>query len=571
MKIKLLVEFLKKNKWFILFSILYIIYNLIAAIKTNFESSIFLPFRYEGLLFFKNAITSNTKAFFFIRDWSTSFLPQEHPLLYFHNLDLIHFFAGFIQYFTSSGKIILFIFSLIISIIGLWMIWKNLFHKYFNKIIAFTLMILTLVPLASFRISPQNLLITVGLLSIVWNVIILRKIFNSEILNRKLLVELFFLFLIVALTETNLTILLIIITILFTFNSAKSFIKLNSIKRILSLTGISILPIVLLRIMQIALVYFFGYINEYKLDFNYTTKLKVNPNIDILEAISFYRQNGITFFGQAGAQNTFDHFKNLTNFYLGNYGRWIWFLIIITCLLFLIINKIKFKMQLKKIINDQFQNIVFLSTYIIFFIIASYLILLLSGDAIIKVFLSKWGIFDIDVIFRAFFIMLIPTILYSILKKKINPNNFTKKVPIFCLTVLTIVFFTTVAENSILQTRKEFFSYEKVLSLIPEKSDVISNYEPSVIAIETNSRVSMSWFANLPSSCDNLNSNSLLKMFKISKDYYKNRDLYIFLVLYPPYNGGGGKDALINRHCIKSDTYTLLYEDELYLLYRYNP
>ena len=69
------------NKWFIIFAVLYAIANLIAAIKIDFESSIFLPFRYEGLLFFENAVLSDTNAFFFIRDWSTSFLPKEHPLL----------------------------------------------------------------------------------------------------------------------------------------------------------------------------------------------------------------------------------------------------------------------------------------------------------------------------------------------------------------------------------------------------------------------------------------------------------------------------------------------------------
>ena len=113
----------------------------------------------------------------------------------------------------------------------------------------------------------------------------------------------------VALVYIYVAILLTIITILFTIYSTRSFIKLNSIKSFFSLIGISILPIVLLRIMQITLVYFFGFINEYKLDFNYTTKLKVNPNTDIIEAINFYRQNGITFFGQGGAQNIFDHFR----------------------------------------------------------------------------------------------------------------------------------------------------------------------------------------------------------------------------------------------------------------------
>jgi len=153
----------------------------------------------------------------------------------------------------------------------------------------------------------------------------------------------------------------------------------------------------------------------------------------------------------------------------------------------------------------QFQNITLLSSYLLFFTIASYMLLFLSGDAIIKVFLSKFGIIDIAVVYRAFFILLIPLILYIF----VNSKN-----SVFIhLALIALLFLAYFCKDLMLETRQEYFGYKKVVSLIPENSNIISNFEPSVLAIETQNRVNMSWFDGQPDSCSRLKSKSLLKMY----------------------------------------------------------
>jgi len=546
------------NQWFIIFTVIYAIANLIAAIKIDFESSIFLPFRYEGLLFFQNAILSETNAFFFIRDWSTSFLSEEHPLLYFHNLDLIHFFAGFVQYFSSHGKIILFTLSLLISLLGLWMIARD-FNKHLGTLFTVLFMALLVFSVGAFRLSPQNLFITLGIFSVIWNLILLRKIWYQEALDFKFFLELFSMFLLVAAVETNLAVMLVIITGLFALFSTQTFFKWNSIKRIFLIGAISALPIVLFRLIQLASIYYYGYLNEYMTDISYTSQLKVNSNVDTLDAIAFYAQHGLTFFGQGAPQQIATNIQNLTQYYKGYYGNWIWFSMLLVSLLMLLGKKTINQLIVNKK-SFQFQNVTFLSSYLLFFTIASYLLLFLSGDAIIKAYLSKFGFMDITVVYRAFFILLIPLILYVFADSKKNLFIY--------LSLVSILFFAYFCKDLMLETRQEYFGYKKVVSLIPENSNIISNFEPSILAIETKSRVNMSWYESRPYSCSQLNSKNLLKMYKVNKKN-KNGDLYLFLAHYPPY-AQNSKKFLLDRHCVKHSTHQLLYKDELYLLYKVN-
>jgi len=546
------------KKWFLIFAVLYASANLIAAIKIDFESSIFLPFRYEGLLFFENALLSDTNAFFFIRDWSTSFLPEEHPLLYFHNLDLIHLFAGFVQYLSSHGKIILFTLSLLISLLGLWMIARD-FNKHIGTLFTVLFIALLVISVGAFRLSPQNLFITLAIFSVIWNLILLRRIWHYETLDLKFFLELFSMFLLVAAVETNLAVMLVIITGFFALFSTKTLFKFSSIKRIFLIGFISALPIVLFRLIQLASIYYYGYLNEYMTDISYTSQLKVHSNVDTLDAIAFYAQHGLTFFGQGAPQKIVTNVINLTRYYWDFYGNLLWFSMLLFCLLILLRKK-----QINQFIGHkksvQFQNVTFLSSYLLFFTIASYLLLFLSGDAVIKVFLSKFAIIDIAVVYRTFFILLIPLILYTLVD--------SKKTIFAYLALVALLFFAYFARHLILETRLEYFGYKEIVSLIPENSNIISNFEPSVLAIETKSRVNMSWFEKQPYSCSLLNSKNLLKMYKVNNNEY-NENSYLFLVHYPPYSTGG-KKALVDRHCIQHQTHQLLYEDDLYLLYKVN-
>lgn len=560
-------KFSKTSKFFIVFAAIYIIYNVLEAAKINFESSLFLPFRYEGLLFFKNAISEKSGGFFFIRDWSTSFLPQEHPLLYFHNLDIAHFFAGAIQYYIHNGKMALFLISLTICISVLWKVWIKLFNNYFGNFVSISLFALIILPITTFRIAPQNLFITIGIALVCWHAIILRAMCDNSNKKTKIYLQLFLLFLVASAVETNLAILLVFITVFFALYTTESCSKLDYVKKNALILLVVTSPVIIFRIVQLISVLNFGYLDKYLLDINYTRMLKVNSNIDTIQSIAFYAKHGITFFGQGNSPNILNNIRLLTNYYFNSYGRCAWTFTLIVCLAFLIVNKLKFARDRVKN-NTSFCNLTFFSLYFLSFALASYLILLLSGDAIIKVYLSKYGIIDITILYRAFFIVFIPIVLYEFFKENFSTSKTAGKFFYYALILISTLFFLHAAKNSLSQTRKEYFGYRNVLSLIPKNSDVITNFEPSVIAIETESRANMSWFESLPQSCNYLNSKTLLKMYKVNKEKYSNSNLYVFLALYPPY-GGEGKDSLVKRHCIKPQTHKLLFEDSNYLLYKY--
>jgi len=433
------------------------------------------------------------------------------------------------------------------------------FNKHIGTFFTILFIALLVISVGAFRLSPQNLFITLAIFSVIWNLILLRRIWHDETLDLKFFLELFCMFLLVAAVETNLAVMLVIITGFFALFSSKTLFKFSSIRRIFLIGFISTLPIVLFRLIQLASIYYYGYLNEYMTDISYTSQLKVHSNVDTLDAIAFYAQHGLTFFGQWAPQKIVTNVINLTRYYWDFYGNLLWFSMLAFCLLILLRKK-----QINQFIGHekyvQFQNVTFLSSYLLFFTIASYLLLFLSGDAVIKVFLSKFAIIDIAVVYRTFFILLIPLVLYTLVDSK---------KPVFAyLALVALLFFAYSARHLMLETRQEYFGYKEIVSLIPENSNIISNFEPSVLAIETKSRVNMSWFEKQPYSCSLLNSKNLLRMYKVNNNEY-NENSYLFLVHYPPYSTGG-KKALVDRHCIQHQTHQLLYEDDLYLLYKVN-
>lgn len=561
MRMQRIVEFIRQEKWFIAFVVLYFIYNLHQAIKIDFESSIFLPFRYEGLLHFKNAVEGDNNAFYFIRDWSTSFMPEEHPLLYFHNLDLVHFFAGFVQYYSANGKVILFLLSSMAIIAAFWMVRESA-EGYF--IIPF--MALILIPADAFRFAPQNLFISLGLLAIAWNATILYKIWNFKTLR---LIELFCLFVLAAVVETNLAVLLFMLTVIYFIYFSVDSLKIIPFKKIIQICFCAASPILLLRVIQFISVVYFGYMDEYLADIAYTSKLKVSSDVSASDAIAFYARQGITFFGQGEPQKITTNMINLTKYYMAGYGGMAWVFTMIFCVLILTISKFGFNKAFKNLYFMQFRNILFLPSYMVFFVVSSYLILFLSGNSIMSIYLGRYGINDIDVIYRAFFILLAPAITYVIVGNIVNPKKYIYKVLQACAVVMIFLLFSYFAKDSMLITRQEHFGYKDVLSLIPEKSDIITNHEPSIIAIETKGRANMSWYEGQPYSCDNIKSPHLLKMYKVNGDNKNKNNLYVFLANYQPYSGD--TVSLLERHCISPETHMLLYVDDLYMLFKYVP
>lgn len=561
-----LLVILKNNKYFFVFLAFYSIYNLIFSIMIDFESIIFLPFRYEGLLFFKNAIMNDSNAFFFIRDWSTSFLSEEHPLLYFHNLDLVHFFAGFIQYYLPYPKIALFILSLFLSATGLYIAWINLKRTY-GVLFTTVFVGLLFLPIKAYLFAPQNLFSAVTLLCIVWNFVILKRIWVCKTVHCELAIQLFFSFLLAAITETNLFLLLFIVTSLLTVCSHSSWFYLKSYIRTATIILISGLPIIILRSTQFIAVLCYGYRNEYIDDLRFTSKLKIQSDIQLPDAIEFYADRGITFFGQAEPQTIISNVKELFAIYTHQYNLYsLTIMLLISCLIILA-SKFSYSqaMNKTKLVNpDLMCKTSFLCSYLFFFFVAAFGILPLTGDASIKISMASHGFFDFTLIFRAIYIILIPWLVLNIIKMydvHYPPLNVNIIPPVL------LVLFAYLSYPSFVESKKENFSYKKAIKYIPPNVDVITNFEPSIVAVETGSRVSMGWYAGQPDSCDFMNSKRLLKMFKTNKNHKENNgDLYVFMVFYYPY--GVNRIILEDRLCVTQNNFSLIYVDSQCAVYK---
>lgn len=565
------IDILKNNKWFIIFLVFYGCYNLTYSVLIDFESKVFLPFRYEGLLYFKNAMMSDSNAFFFIRDWSTSFLPKEHPLLYIHNPDLFHFFAGFIQYFFPYPKIVLFVLALLMSVAALCLIWFRL-KAIYGYLFTSVFLALIILPYKAFFISPQNLFVSASLLSIVWNFTLLRKIWCGEPINRGFLIEFIIAFTLVALVETNLNLLLCIITALFSIASTKRMFQRASIVRNAVIILVSGVPAILFRAIQFISIYYYGYLQQYIDDVKFTSMQKVQSNINLEDAIKFYADRGINFFGQGEPQTILSNLKELTSLYTHQYSLYLWSFLILFYILIVIASKVN---GLRNLLTDRFStkvdvettdNISFLCAYVLFFIIATYALIFFSGEVLFEIAMFPHAFSDYSVVFRAIFIILIPYIIY------INRNEdsaVTDDFRAYILSAISLTLFIYLSYPSFAESKKDDFLYKNALKLVPLHVDVITNFEPSIVAVETGSRVSMSWFEQQPDSCQRKNSKRLLKMYKVRRlnSEEENRDLYIFLVFYYPYSSPD-KDALEKRHCITKDKFDVVYMDDKCALYK---
>jgi len=545
----------------ILFGLLAILFsfgNFFIARKIDFESLIFCPFRYEGLLFFKNALLDKTGAFFFLRDWSTSFSKAEHPLLYFHNLDLVHFFAGFVQTFVPYGKSSLFFVGLAVSLAGLGLIFKFCF-RHFNNMVTLVFLLAIVLPLKAFLLAPQNLFIAVSLLCLVWHLKLLQTIASANKLTSGFYIELIACFGLAAMAETNQTLLMILITGLLALYFS-SFTR-ESLKRLLRITFFSALPLVCLRVLQLIAVKAFGFWEQYAIDMAYTSKIKVNSSIDIAEAIVFYAQHALTYFGDGAPQRIATNLRGITAYYQSHFGHQFW-LLTLACAIFLVGRKKIISIFYKKDLPGTFDPCIFLACYLCAFTMASYLMVFLTGDAILKIALSSFGVLDYTLVYSACFICLIPALSLEYLGKEFPA---WKTRIIFFSLALIFAFF---ARHSLIQTRWEHFSYKKALAKAEKGSDIITNYEPSVVSIESGSRANMAWQDRLPSSCDLLDSCRVLKMYRTT-NAQRTKHLYMFLAFFPPY--GGEKQALEQRLCLDKLQKRLLYEDRNFGLYEIFP
>lgn len=558
------VETLSKKKAWVLFLLLYVVYNYLFAFSIDFESKLFAAFRYEGLLFYKNAVmhksANQSNVFFYIRDWSTSLVQNEHPLLYFHNLDLIHFISGSIQYHSAYGKILLFFISSAVSVTGLLLVLQYAGKYFQEKIFTLVLIAAVLVPLRGFNLAPQNLFLAVCLLVIVWHLSLLRRMQHLQKLKTDFVLEVTACFFLAAVTETNLALLLLIITALFLFytNYANG---LTAIKMNLAILASAIFPIALLRGLQVLIVKANGYWDTYKLDVAYTSKLKVNSAIGLEDAIKFYADNGITFFGQS-SQTIANNIAALTECYKNNYAGTFWYFTLFAAAFLLVVDKTPFSKAGHAGAALPRESI-FMGAYLCFFTFATYIMLFLSGNAIIGLSLSEYGILYYQILYNAFFVLIVPYSLFHILEQRKIVGRFKAVV----LSLSIAVLWVWLIHDAFVKTRVEHFSFKEALKKVSPNADIITNFEPSIITVETGGRANMSWFEDEKTSCDLLQSERLIKMYKTRAGNNTKKSTYVFLAFYMPYLSGN-KETTIKNHCISDSTHDKLYEDRYFALYK---
>ena len=385
-----------------------------------------------------------------------------------------------------------------------------------------------------------------------------------EEINQSFTLELLLCFLLAAVTETNLVILMIIITALFTIYSSVELNKLQMMKRGLAIIFTAAFPLLLLRILQLLIVKGSGYWEIYKLDVAYTSKIKVNSNINLIDAIKFYSQNGLTFFGQA-SQTISSNINELTSYYYLNYGYVCWPIVLFVAVLLLVLIKTNAgKNHKTSTFHGEIKASAFMAAYICFFTLASYAMIFLTGNAIIGLSLSKYGILYYQIIYNSFFIVFISSVLFIIFKEINLAGNFKTTM---ALIILPLIFIFCL-RDALFKTRTEHFSYIKALEKVDEHSDVITNFEPSIIAIDAKSRANMSWYENNSTSCNLLNSDRLIKLYKVRKTQ-EAHNIYIFLCYYLPYVVGS-KEITFKNHCLDKLQHETLYEDEYFGLYKIN-
>ena len=115
--------------------------------------------------------------------------------------------------------------------------------------------------------------------------------------------------------------------------------------------------------------------------------------------------------------------------------------------------------------------------------------------------------------------------------------------------------------------REDPLTFKTALRAVEPGSDVITNFDIGPVAVETKSRVSISWYIDRQSACDGLQSGNLLRMFRAGSGAHPSSgEVYLVLAYFMPY--GSPRDFVMSRHCLDQLPHYLLYEDESFGVYR---
>lgn len=535
------------GRWlFLVGSILFAVYSVYRAIHVDFESEVFAPFKFEALLLAKNAIKLHDPNLFILNDWSTSSAAIEHPLLYLHNLTGIHMLAGVIQYSLGDhlGSIALFAVSLLVSIVGLWFGIRctlDLIPTGAGMLsrIGFLFLALTvlLVHDRSLRLAPQNLLIATTSSFVLWHFSILLRAMKQTISDKRLVIELSSCIFLSSLAETNLALLLLLISGVMLGTSA--IVNRDLSRNSLLSMGIPLLgggvALAIPRIFQLMVIWLSGNWSKFRWDAAYSFMIKTHSHVDDAQAVEAYRQHMLVYYGDSQMQSYSANWHNMMSAFArmcgGLSGEWLVLLAGTLAVLSIIsgVPTVKKSCTLRA------------GIYIVAFFICSILMIFISGDALYKITYDDQGFLNYKIGFGIAMVLFAPIV---ILEWKQRMGGKLPSIAWIVFPIVAIATFNVWKNNTYLdESHHDHLDFLEAKQVLELNAYVITNYEPSIVPFLFGRPVEISWFAMAQNPASLINSPNLIRFWRVVRPD-NGCPHYLFLAKYPPYGDGSWRDIM---------------------------
>jgi len=539
--------------YFTLVAIGFVIYH-----QYGYVSQVFAPFNYESILFYKNYDTFTSFNSLFTRDWSTYPTEDGHPLYYFHNLDLVHLLNGYVlQEFSKPTSYILQISIATafyyLAFRFLYQLLENLYPAQLERI-SFALLILASVvfliyPIRNVLGGLDNILLASTFFLSVANFKFLITNYDISRLTVRNTFEVLSYILFAALCETNLALLLILITsFYYSADLIGNFRRDNALKT-LALVVLAFAILLLPRSIQLIQIFWKGNYHIYSSDIKLTSLLKQGAGIQVADAVDRYQSLGLVYFGDPSTPSVYQNFKQLLIFFHALTYKGVLFLPLVYG-------------YIKGIGSKQIKVKIY-SRYVISYCVAVFLVVLITGDSILKISLSRSG-------FLTYYATLVLALLYIcflILNNQPFSALYKKCVGLFLLVLALVVTYEIARELPGHRDHSNFLKFQRKLE---KDSIVISNYEPSIVHSLFGSPVAISWFVDEANPSMISKSPLLLKFWNVPKVGCLKVPTYFFLAKFEPYSNADLNITLkLNALFGDSKEYQLIQDDKYFAMYRY--
>ena len=536
-------------------SILFAVYSFHRALYVNFESEVFAPFRFEAFLLASNAIKLHDPNLFVLNDWSTSPALIEHPLLYLHNLTGVHMLAGIIQCTLGDylGSIALFAVSLLVSIVGLWFGIRcvlDLMPTGAGPLFRFGLLLLTLTVLLvhdrSLRLAPQNLLIATTSSFVLWNFSILLRAMKHTISIKRLIIELSTCIFFSSLAETNLALLLLLIsgvtlvsdTIVNRDLDRKSLLSMGVV-----FFGASV-ALVIPRAFQLMVIWLSGNWSKFRWDAAYSYMIKTHSHVDVAQAVEAYRHHMLVYYGDSQMQTYSTNWHNmmaaLSRMSGGLLSEWL----VLLAGTLVIVAIIRGMPLFKKSCTLR------AGIYVIAFFISSILMIFISGDALYKITYDDQGFLNYKIGYGIAMVLFAPI---AIIEWKQWKGGKLPLIAWIVLPIFAIASFNVWKSNTYSDvSHHDHLDFLEAKQVLEPNAYVITNYEPSIVPFLFGRPVEISWFVMAQNPADLVNSQTMIKFWRVVRPD-NGCPHYLFLAKYPPYGDGSWRDIMKRNGILDSN------------------